>query len=89
MTRTLHDKSQVRSAILRAAAAAHPGTLERHDLDREPEIARADGRTVHAELRSLHHAGCIMPVDFEYPSGTITRLRATGPAATAVKAVVG
>lgn len=81
------DKAEVRAAIVRAAAMAHPGVLEREDLDAEPEIARADGRTVTGEIKRLVHAGCLTVVDLEYPSGRVLRFRASTAAATAVKAV--
>jgi hypothetical protein len=83
------DKGEVRAAIVRAAAAAHPGALEREDLDVEPEIARADGRTVQGEIKRLVHAGCLQVLDLELPSGRPLRFKASTPAATAVKALIG
>lgn len=89
MSRRHHgDKREIRAAILRAAASAHPGALERCDLDTEPEIARADGRTVQGEIRRLVHAGCLTVLDLELPSGRPLRFRASTPAATAIKAVL-
>lgn len=82
------DQERVREAIMRAAAAAYPGVLERADLDREPAIAAADGRTVQGEIRRLMGVGCITPVEQEIPSGRVLRMRATDPAAIAVRAVL-
>lgn len=82
------DKLEVRAAIVRAACAAHPGVLERDDLDREPAIARADGRTVQGEIRRLVSAGVIAVVDVEYPSGRPTRLRAMNAPALAVQTIL-
>jgi hypothetical protein len=83
------DKDEVRAAIVRAAAAAHPGALEREDLDTEPAICRADGRTVNGEIKRLVHAGCLQVLDLEIPSGRPRRFKASTPMAVAVKAVVG
>lgn len=88
MRRTPHDKQEVRAAIVRAAAAAFPGILERADLDAEPEICRADGRTVMGEIRYLVAAGALMVIEADPLSGSPRRFQASSPAAVAVKAVL-
>lgn len=86
--RSRGDQVDVRGAIMRCATAAHPGALERRDLDTEPEIARADGRTVQGEIRRLVNCGCLTVIDTELPSGRALRFQASTAAATAVQAVL-
>lgn len=85
--RTAGDKREIRAAIVRAAVAAHPGILEREDLEVEPAICRADGRTVHGEIVHLVASGALTVIEADPTSGRPRRFQATAPAAVAVRAV--
>jgi hypothetical protein len=82
----LTPKSEVAQVLMREAAAAHPGTLERQDWEATPEICRADGRTVAEQIKRLAASGCLTPL---YKQGRVERLQATDTAAVAILAATG
>lgn len=87
MRKRAGDKQAVRAAIIRAACAAHPGILEREDLDTEPAICRADGRTTQGEIVHLVAAGALTVIEADPLSGRPRRFQATTPAVVTARAL--